>query len=86
MKSRKSYCTTPSIGIGVGVGIGISVGGGVGASKMLKFLHLSFLCDGQGTVRRAILSLLMKLTLLHSGRPKLYTVLAFLSAVGLIKK
>ena len=43
-----SYCTT------VGVG-GSGVGGGI--SKMLKFLCSSFLCDGQGTVRRAILSL-----------------------------
>ena len=25
--------------------------------KMLKFLRLSFVCDGQGAVRRAILSL-----------------------------
>ena len=29
----------------------------VGVSKMLKFLCLSFLCDGQGPVGRAILSL-----------------------------
>ena len=36
-------------------GIGIGIGGGV--SKMLKFLRLSFLCDGQGAVRQAILSL-----------------------------
>ena len=48
MKSRKRYYTTPGVGIGVGVG---------GISKMLKFLHLSFLGDGQGFVRRAILSL-----------------------------
>ena len=31
MKSRKSYCTTPGVGIGVGIGVG--VGGGVGVSK-----------------------------------------------------
>ena len=37
----KSYCTTPGVGIGVGGGV----------SKMLKFLRLSFLCDGQGAVR-----------------------------------
>ena len=55
MKSRKSYCTTPGIGVGVGVGVG--VGGGVGISKMFKFLHLSFLCDGQGPVRQTFLSL-----------------------------
>ena len=48
-KSRKSYCTTGGVGVGGGVGIG--VGGGFGVSKMLKFLHLSFLCDGQGAVR-----------------------------------
>ena len=30
---------------------------GVGISKMLQFLRLSFLCDGKGDVRRAILSL-----------------------------
>ena len=47
MKSRKSYYTTYRVGVGVGVGV----------SKMLKFLHLSFLCDGQGAVRWAILSL-----------------------------
>ena len=35
-----------------GVGVGVGVGGGVGVSKMLKFL-----CDGQGAVRRAFLSL-----------------------------
>ena len=52
-KSRKSYCTTP----GVGVGVGIGVGGGVGISKMLKFYVKIFLCDGQGAVRPAILSL-----------------------------
>ena len=45
-KSRKSYCTTPGVGVGVSVGV----------SKMLKFLRKSFLCDGQGAVRRAILS------------------------------
>ena len=28
---------------------------------MLKFLRLSFICDGQGAVRRAILSLLQVL-------------------------
>ena len=49
-KSRKSYCTTPGVGIGGG-------GGGGGISKMLQFLCLSFLCDGLGAVRRAILSL-----------------------------
>ena len=46
-ESRKSYCTTP------GVGVGIGDGSCVGVTKMLKFLHLSFLCDGQGAVRRA---------------------------------
>ena len=47
MKSRKSYGTTP----------GVRIGGSVGVSKMLKFLRESFLCDGQGAVRQAILSL-----------------------------
>ena len=41
----KSYCTTPGVG----------VVGGVGVSK--KFNVKVFLCDGQGAVRRAILSL-----------------------------
>ena len=36
-----------------GVCVGVSVG--VGISKMLKFSHLSFLFDGQGADRRAIL-------------------------------
>ena len=45
-KSRKRYCTTP---------VGIGVGGGIGVSK--KFNVKVFLCDGQGAVRRAILSL-----------------------------
>ena len=36
---RKSYCTTS----------------GVGDSKMLKFLHLKLLGDGQATVKGAIL-------------------------------
>ena len=40
MKSRKSYCTTPGVGVGVVIGVGVS--------KMLKFLRSSFLCDGQG--------------------------------------
>ena len=40
-----------------GVGFGVGIGGGDGVSKMLKFLLLSFLCDGQGAVKRAILSL-----------------------------
>ena len=44
---RKSYHTIPGVCIG---------GGSSGVSKMLKFLHLSFLCDGQGTDRLAILS------------------------------
>ena len=35
----------------------LDVGGSVGVSKMLKFLRLSFLCDGQDAVRQAILSL-----------------------------
>ena len=47
---RKSYCTVPGIGVGSGVG----VNGGVGSNKMLSFM-LKFLCDGQGTVRGAIL-------------------------------
>ena len=47
-QSRKSYCTTPGVSIGGGVGVG---------GEMLKFLHSSFLCDGQGAVRQAILSL-----------------------------
>ena len=38
-------------------GVGVGVGGGVSISKMLKFLRERFLCDGQGAVRRAILSL-----------------------------
>ena len=41
---------------GVCVGVGVGIGGGR-VSKMLKFLRLSFLCDGQGAVRQAILSL-----------------------------
>ena len=44
------YC--PGVGLGVGIGSGV---GGVG--KMFKFLRGSFLCDGQGAVRPAILSL-----------------------------
>ena len=36
--------------------VGVGVGGGVEVSKMLKILRLSFLCDGQGAVRRAFLS------------------------------
>ena len=36
---------------------GVGVGGSVGVSKIVKFLHSSFLCDGQGPVRRAILFL-----------------------------
>ena len=39
---RKSYCTTPGVGIGSGHSFGVD--------KMLKFLY-----DEQGTVRRAIL-------------------------------
>ena len=42
---RKSYCTTPGVGIGVG-------DGGVG----VKFLRYSFLCLGQEAVRQAILN------------------------------
>ena len=42
-KFRKSYCTTPGVNDGV--------------SKMLQFLCLSFLRDGQGPDMRAILSL-----------------------------
>ena len=38
---QKSYCTT--------------ISGGVGISKILKFLHLILLCDGQGADRQAIL-------------------------------
>ena len=38
-----------------GVGVGVGVGGGIGVNK--KFNIKSFLCDGQGTVRQAILSL-----------------------------
>ena len=37
----RSYCTTPRVGVGVGVGVNIKV----------------FLYNGQGAVRRAILSL-----------------------------
>ena len=33
MKSRKSYCTTPCVGVGVGIG-------GSGVSKMLKFFYV----------------------------------------------
>ena len=43
-------------GVCVSVGVGVGIGGG-GVSKMLKFSRLSFLCDGQGAVRQAILSL-----------------------------
>ena len=43
--------------LSVCVGIGVGVDGGVDVSKMLKFLRSSFLCDGRGAVRRAILSL-----------------------------
>ena len=46
-KSRKSYCTTPGVGVGVDVGVDV----GVGVSKKIKV----FLCDGQGAVGRAIL-------------------------------
>ena len=45
-KVQESYFTTPGVGVGVG-------GGGI--SK--KFNVKVFLCDGQGTVRRAILFL-----------------------------
>ena len=49
-ESMKSYYTTPGIGVGIG-------GGSAAVGKMLKFVCSSFLCDGQGAVRRAILSL-----------------------------
>ena len=42
---------------------------------------LGILADGAGVYMNALLLLL--LTLLHSERPKLYTILAFLSAIGL---
>ena len=38
-----------------GIGVGVGVGGGIGVNKMFNFK--SFLCDGQGAVRQAILSL-----------------------------
>ena len=38
--SRKSYCTTPDIGVGIS-------GSRIGVSKVL---HWSFLCDGQGAL------------------------------------
>ena len=43
-KSRKSYCTTPASAL-------------ASASSLAKVFTLKFLCDGQGSVRRAILSL-----------------------------
>ena len=41
---------------------------------------LSVACDNNGMLQRIISSCL--LTLLHSERPKLHTILVFLSAVG----
>ena len=38
MKSRKSYCTTPSVSIGVGVGVG--VGGGVSKKFNIKVFYV----------------------------------------------
>ena len=43
------------------------------------FIFASFLYSGQLLMER----LCSSLTLLHSERPKLYTILAFLSAIGL---
>ena len=42
MKSRKSYCTTPGVGVGVSVGVGVGVGGVVGISKKfnIKFFYV----------------------------------------------
>ena len=37
--NKKSYCSTPQPGVSV------SIGGSGQVSKMLKFLHLSFLFD-----------------------------------------
>ena len=42
---RKSYCITA----------GTDVGGGSGVSKMFKFYFKVLLCNGQGTLRQAIL-------------------------------
>ena len=56
MKSRKSCYTT--LGVGVGVGVGVSK----------KFNIKVFLCDGQGAVRRAILSLWQVLLYLEKSR------------------
>ena len=40
-KSRKSYCTTPGVGIGVGIG------GSVGVSQLLKFYVTVFYVMGK---------------------------------------
>ena len=39
MKSRRSYCTTPGIGVGIKVGVGGGSGGGGGVSRMLMFFY-----------------------------------------------
>ena len=44
---RKSCCTTPGVGVGIRVDVSVR--------KMLEVIHRSFLCDGQGADRRAIL-------------------------------
>ena len=44
MNVQKSYCTIPSVGVGGGY-----------VDRMFKFYVKVFLCDGQGTVRQAIL-------------------------------
>ena len=43
---KKSFCTTPGVGIG-------GDGGGCGIGKMLSFTFKFFLCERQGAVRQA---------------------------------
>ena len=59
---------------------------------MLLNILIKYLCNGQGSIRQAILYVdrscsydRTDLTVLHSERPKLYIVLAFLRAIGLKK-
>ena len=51
------------------------------ANKLIRFLHSKTTIGKNCTVH--ILDVLFTLTLLHSERPKLHTILVFLSAVGL---
>ena len=62
------------------------------SAPILLNILIKYLCNGQGSIRQAILYVdrscsygRTDLTLLHSERPKLYIVLAFLSAIGLKK-